>query len=308
MDGTKCLCSIAVALLLQSDLARAGTRVSSTEILFERGTSVTTAPTSDGGRSITPPALWDTFVIDVKVRHRRVDDGGHKIDAAPESTTYTLERRRAGDQWTTTYILGPRDPQRVETPQGTTDLPPFLTIARIEVDAAGGRRFYDSRRREIALPSRDDLRKLLRHSEPGPPLQTPPEAAGEHPALNATGTGWLDNIVNPAAQRDERRRRLVQQYGTPSKYQALDRYLRVDGRLIRELLVEPTSALPVEINVLSDGVLQSHTTFEYSTASDGSNVRRGIHVEAMRQGAPGEREVVDVSFENLRFELRGGAQ
>jgi hypothetical protein len=295
MGGTKCLCSIAIALLLGGDLARAGALVVSSEKLAD-------------GQSVATPAIWNTFVVDVKVRHRRIDASGQKTDAAPEGTTYTLERRRDGDRWKTTYIIGPRDPQPVETPQGTTDLKRFLPIARIETDASGRRRFYDSGGREMALPSRNDIQKLLRHSVSGPPLQPTPAAVGAGAQPDTQGTGWLDGLLNSADKRDERRGRLVQQYGKPSKYKALDRYLRVDGQRVRELLVEPATAVPVEINVMSGGVLQSHTTLQYSSAPDGSRVKRGLHVEAIRQGAPEERDVTDVAFENPRFEQRGGAQ
>jgi hypothetical protein len=294
MSGTKCLCAIAVALLLQGDSAWAGTTASSTEKVAD-------------SQSIVAPATWNTFVVDVTVRHRRVDGSGQKIDGSPEGATFTLERRRDGDRWKTTYVLGPRDPQRVETPQGTVDLPRVLPIARIETDASGRRRFYDSHGREIALPSRSDLQTLFRHAVPESPHRPSPGTVDEG-ALDTQGTGWLDGLVNPASKLDERRRRLVQQYGTPRKYKALDRYLQIDGQRVRELLVEPATALPVEINVIVEGVLQSHTTLQYSSATDGSHVKRGLHVEAVRQGAPGERELVDVAFENLRFELRGGAQ
>ena len=295
MSRTKCLCSIAIGLLLGGDLARAGTLVSSSEKLAD-------------GTSVATPATWNTFIVDVKVRHRRIDASGQKTDAAPEGMTYTLERSRDGDRWKTTYIIGPRDPQRVETPQGTTDLKRFLPIARIETDASGRRRFYDSGGREMALPSRSDIQKLLKHSVPEPPLQSVPAAAAAGGALDTQGTDWLDGLLNSADKRDERRRRLLQQYGKPSKYKALDRYLQVDGQRVRELLVEPATALPVEINVMSAGVLQSHTTLQYSSAPDGSRVKRGLHVEAVRQGAPDERDVTDVAFENIRFEQRGGAQ
>jgi hypothetical protein len=84
----------------------------------------------------------------------------------------------------------------------------------------------------------------------------------------------------------------------------LDRFVKTDGGQIHEILADPESAVPVEVNLLQDGALLSHTTFGYAAAADGSLVRQSLHIERALPTPTGERAMIDTSYANVRVERR----
>jgi len=279
-----------------------------TVVLGSRGTvqaRISAAPAAATTSSADP--TWDTFVVDIKMTRQHLDSSGQPIGNARNGMSLRWERTRRDDGWRSTYWLGARDPQPVYTQTGVAELRQPPAFARIEDDETGEPvRFYDVTGRQLRLPTSADIHRVLGL----PPSESSPTAARQPSRGQAdqAGGGWLDNFLNPASQRDARRSALVERYGSGTRYRSMDRFLQTDGDVLREVLVDPISSVPLEVNVLQAGMLQSHTAFEYAAAPDRSLTRRRIHTERVRPGTPGERDVLDLSFENVRFERRGGTR
>ena len=68
--------------------------------------------------------------------------------------------------------------------------------------------------------------------------------------------------------------------------------------------MDPESALPVEVNVVRQNVLETHTTIEYGTIARGQLVRRRLRSEQLIDASSGRRSVVAVDFSNVAAEGR----
>jgi hypothetical protein len=71
----------------------------------------------------------------------------------------------------------------------------------------------------------------------------------------------------------------------------------------RRLLVDEQSAVPIESNLVRNGVLVSHTTFAYEQAASGVLVRRGVRHEGL---VSGQRVITEVSYGDIRLDQNGG--
>lgn len=253
--------------------------------------------------SVGPADAWDTFVADVSIAFSRVQrDGTEQLNSA---LRYTWRRSQTSRGWTSvlefTAGRGPR-----LAPNDLELVDPSLTIARIEDDEDGSPlRAFNPNGELIALPG-DVPGRLPRAPIPDrvdgrlPPV---PDRADGRPHTTQ-GRDWIDAFFATPAKQGGRRQALEQAFGKPvGRIRGLDRFERTEGNRRYEMLVDPTSAVLVEVNVVQDSVLLSHRTIGYGVLADGTLVKHVVRSE--RLDPRGERRLVtSIEFSNIRLERR----
>jgi hypothetical protein len=270
-----------------------------------------TAKPRPPGPAVVRAPNWDRFRADITLKRTHVDGAGQKrADFSPD-ITYRWERTKNGVGWKTRITLVGRSQPLVHSQNGTRPLQVPVAVSRIEDDEDGTpMRFYGSDGKEIRVPSIEELQRLV--PDVAPPRPPAPSTAALLPAPTprpgVTGRDWADSILVPAGKRDARRQALQQEFGASvEQVRKLDRYVGVASNARRELLVDPKSVVPMEVNVAVDGVLVSHATFEYEPQADGSLLRRRTRTEQRLSAASDDRLVSEIELANVRFE-RGGAR
>lgn len=120
-------------------------------------------------------------------------------------------------------------------------------------------------------------------------------------------TGWRDRPrsahATPFVRRAhalERLRELRSDLGNPvGKLRGFERYLQTQGSDIVEVLVSMPHAVTVEVNVVRDGTLESHATYQYEQLQDGSLFQRVVRTETRIPDRRGERAVVQMTYSNV---------
>jgi len=246
---------------------------------------------------------WDTLVTDVTVSTRRVTGGGDPAGVAASPMSYRLERSRtAAAGWTTTLSIQSPGGRALLTPDGSIPTDASGEIARIEDDDDGTTpRFFDRRGRRVTPPSGTGLGGLLPADATAPAAVVTPSALRRPPS----GASWVHALLATPLERDERRATLERSHGRAvGQVRGLDRYLSSEGDRVRELLVDPGSALPVEVNVTRAGTLVSQRTTSYVQDADGTLVKRRVRSERLLPGASGARAITEVEFTSVRLERR----
>jgi hypothetical protein len=212
--------------------------------------------------------------VDVSITHTVVDKEGNLAFPAPAPTRFTVARTRTAAGWQTTVTYR----KHAGAPTRASAHP--LDGARVEFDEdSGATRVYDATGELDTLLSKD----------PAPGLSL------------AQGPGqWLEGLVAPDNGRFTRSRDLSEKYGKPVGSEAgLDRFLVHRDGVVEEVLADPRSALPREINTVRDGILESHIVFDYDRRADGSWIRRSMRAEQIVPGDTGHRARTTVEFANL---------
>jgi hypothetical protein len=163
---------------------------------------------------------------------------------------------------------------------------PFAGVT-VEFDEPGGPlRVYDAKRQLLPNPIVDaDLSRIE------PPRPAPSDATGE--------------LVTRPAGIPQRRQRLQRDLGRAvGQVRGLDRYLSTQGEVTHEVLVAPTHAVPLEVNLVRHGILESHLTYDYQVLSDGSWLRRASRSESRVPGHSDQRLVTLTTFSNVSAEAR----
>ncbi len=151
-------------------------------------------------------------------------------------------------------------------------------------------------------PAGAGLRLLGRDGQPVP--GAPPLPAGLVPP--ELGQGRHDGLVTPRRERDQRRADLTRQFGTRAgTVRQLERYVDSRGARWQEVLVEPATALPVEVNVVQDGRLDEHHEFSYDEPTPGHLVRTRTRSETRVPGAA-ERLIAVTTLAHVR--VSGGVE
>jgi hypothetical protein len=95
----------------------------------------------------------------------------------------------------------------------------------------------------------------------------PTEEAGRRPA---SADAWLESVLPTRARAEERRARVEARFGASvGSVRGLLRFLRSDGEVTTETLLDPVMAVPVEVNTVRNGELESHTAYTYVAVSGG---------------------------------------
>ena len=196
--------------------------------------AITTGAASAAGAQVVNEGAASVYSADVVIDEAVVDAQGAMIETRPQ-TRYRITVRRVG-QGLETEIVHP--PARL-FPRGP------LT------DPRGGYRYvFDG---EFTNP---------RLYDPGGTLISPGDAvsAGEAPATAAPHAFTLADGDRRARHQD-----LVRRFGPAvGTVAGRDRYLAQEGDESTEVLVEPSTMLPVEINVVRHGALAQRTGLAYA--------------------------------------------
>jgi hypothetical protein len=295
--------------LAAAALAALAIALSSIPALAQNGTSQ--SPAKAARPTVTRTPDWDRFSAEITLKRTHVDANGKPKGEFSPDVTYRWERTSNGNGWKTRITLVRQSQPLVHSVTATRPLEVPIAVSRMEDDEDGTPiRFFGSDGREIRIPTPEELAKLVPDVAAKRP--TPPTAALLHPAPTprpgTAGRDWADSILVPKSKRDSRRQSFEREFGPPAeRVRTLDRYVGTVGGARREVLVDPESAVPVEVNVAADGVLVSHTTFDYEPQADGSLLRLKTRTEQRLSSSSDERLVSEIELKNVRFE-RGGAR
>jgi hypothetical protein len=259
-----------------------------------------------------PRDRWNRFTADLTIRRVVVPKGAEASGSTTPATTYRWERVQSGPRWTTTMEIKGSGRAPFVTPTGALqEVAPV--VARIEDDGGDeGPRFYGVDGKQLRLPSMADRRHMGVGDEVFAKADAliPPGAAEPRPTggNGAISRDWIDALLPTLDKRGARAQQLQRRFGlAKGKWKGRDRYLDVKGDDTTEVLIDPTWAVPVEVNVARAGVLRSHATFNYEPGPGGSMLRRLAHVERAidaEGGSTGGRMVMDVELANVQLEDR----
>ncbi|MEZ5418310.1 MAG: hypothetical protein R2708_13305 [Vicinamibacterales bacterium] len=193
-----------------------------------------------GALGALPAAAQETageiFSADVTIEDSIVDDNGVVTEARPATRFRVIRRRVAGGVETEIAYPEARlfDRGPLADPRGGQ---------RVVFAPGGGARIYDAAGTLLATLNPGD-------AQPDAGVGEPMAFADRHRRLRA----------------DTLRGRLGRPVG---RHGGRDRYLATDGDATTETLVEPDSMLPVEVNVVREGVLSARTELRYGRMPGG---------------------------------------
>lgn len=217
------------------------------------------------------PQNLDTpvFSADVVIDEHVVDEQGTVVETRPQ-TKYRMTVRRGARGLRTEIVY----PQARLFPKGPLVDP--RSGYRIEVgsDLSQGR-VYDASGALVFGPADDAAA-----ADPGGPT--------------STGLVLADRDVKA------RKRDLVRKFGQAvERVRGRDRYLASEGDLLTETLVEPTTNLPVEVNVARDGALAERTAISYGRMPGGRWYVARTRSEVALPGDSGRRFVSTRTHTNV---------
>lgn len=258
---------------------------------------------------------WNVFTADVTVRRSMMrPDGTPALPPAVE--TYRWERVQTATGWRTSMTLLTQTRPVVATRSGPASLPDMPTVTRIEDDESGrAPRFFTRDGVEVLLPTSSRIAEFRRADAPGVDALTveqalgaaAPGAMGSPATRPAGGREWIRALVMSAGSRAERVQAFSRQFGARAAVvRGLGQYVRDDADGRREVLVDERDGVPVEANVVEQGALVSHSTFDYERTLSGALIRRAVRLERALSAAGAARMVTEVRYDNIRVDQKGG--
>jgi hypothetical protein len=258
-----------------------------------------------------PQDQWNTVRAEVTIRRGLRDVGHPSANNDGPAVKYRWERTQSGPHWKTTMAVISSTRPDIVTPTGQSQaIPP--AIARIEDDGDGTEaRFYNLQGHLLRLPTRQDRQKMgvaesVFSRTDALAGSAPSTVAGQRPADR--GREWIEALMPSADRKSARRAALQKRLGPPvGTVRGLVRYLQTISDDTTEVLADADWGVPVEINTVRAGVLQSHATFDYEAGPKGSLVRRRSHVEHVLPDRPDQKDarmVLDVELANVTLEDR----
>jgi hypothetical protein len=245
------------------------------------------------------------FAGDLTIRHQRVTADGRPAGMGPPAMVLRLERRRIGGRWRTTFDVTSIEPTLVQSPAGRQSLDNPFAAARIEFQEDGlPPRMYDRRGRLIQGPTPADIRALGLPAELRNRDWSPEDLIAGAPGVPglAGERGPAVGLVSLVSERAARRLDLERRYGMPvGQVRGLDRFLNQTSDSTHELLVDPETALPVEINVADRGQLVRHATLDYEKLAGTTLLRRRLRNEQVVAEPDGVRLVTEIELTNVRL-------
>ena len=227
----------------------------------------------------TTPSEVVIAAVDVVVTHRVIEADGTSVPAISTDSAFTLQKLRTRSGATKIRLTYRRPTPASTAPAGRTP----LDEARVEYDAVSG----------STVVMDEGGRRVNPRLSVGPPA----------PAALGSFDVWLQSLVFKSTDTAARREALERSHGRPAgRVGRLTRYLQPRGDASEELLVDPVSALPIEVNLVKHGVLEAHTTIEYASTPKGQLVRRRLQAEQLLEGGSGRRSVLSVDFSNVSAE------
>jgi hypothetical protein len=250
------------------------------------------------------PGQWDSFAADLTIRHQRVTADGRPEGVSPPAMVLRIERRRAGGHWRTTLDVTSTEPTLVQSPAGRQSLDNPFAVARLEFQDGAPPRMYDRRGRLIQGPTPADISALGLPAELRKRDWNPEELIVGAPGMPgfAGERGPAAGLVSLVSERAARRNDLERRYGMPvGQVRGLDRFLHQSSDSTQELLVDPETALPVELNVADRGELVRHATLDYERLAGTALLRRRLRNEQAVAEPNGMRLVTEIELTNVRL-------
>jgi hypothetical protein len=284
---------------------------------------------------IPAASTWDTFSADLTLRRRLLNKDGSPRLEAPE-VRYRWVRKLGDAGWTSSLTVLSVAPTTVQTAKGPQPASMNLPISRVEIgDPRTPSRVFDTNGNPVFMRATP----MLRTQDAGPGSPAPAIAAADRerragaapaeaapnrldPALSAAlpadlldrasgairSRDWVEHLMPTAAGRATRRAALERDLGAPQgTVRGLDRFLSHANGAMTEVLADPAFAVPVEISVVENGSLVSHSTLSYEQDPGAGLVRRRLRTELLLSPESGHRSQVDVEFTNIRLD-RGGVR
>ena len=242
-------------------------------------------------------AAEGVFAADVAIRQEHVGADGQRLPGAAPAARYRIEHR-AGPNALTRLTMVEFEGMLAESVAGPVAVDnPFL-VARMELDHKGVR-LYNRRGDRLQEVTAAD-RRYFGFANP-PPAATPLDTGGMSARSHAS------NLVVAAGRRDERREELERQFGQPrGQVRGLDRYVITRDQSVQEVLVDPVTALPVEVNTVRGAVLASHVRMTHQPLGNGSFLRRSFRAERSLPDTA-RRIVTTIDVTNVQV-AAGGAE
>ena len=276
---------------------------------------------------VAPAPAWDTFTADVTIRRRLVRRDGTAGPEAPEMR-YRWVRALGDTGWKTTMTVLSVSPDIVQTSKGPQAVSRKVPVSRIEIgDARAPARIFDAEGRMLFMlptaPPTDPPAAAAGAALP-PELEAVRGAAAAFKAnlASAVAAGsdaarppsdlrsreWVEHLLPSAAGRGARRAAFARDMGSPQgSVRGLERFLLNRDGDVTEILSDPAWSVPVEINVVRDGALVSHSVLSYDEDPGAGLVRRRIRSEQLLSPESGDRALVDFELSNIRLG-HGGAR
>jgi hypothetical protein len=250
----------------------------------------------------SPAETWNTFTADITIRHSRVKADGRPAGGATPAMRYRWERRLTGAGWKSTMTFENETPVSLQSQGGRKQIENPFAIARIEDDEDGTPlRLFDRAGERVHVPSELQLRRQF-NRVPGP-LVANDTALANAVRPRTFGREWTETILATPSKAAARRTALERRFGRPAgMVRALDRFVSTHDQDTTEVLADPQSALPLEINVVRNQALLSHATMGYVRGEGGALIRQSLRIERAIPDAAGERTATDVEINNVRLE------
>jgi hypothetical protein len=219
-------------------------------------------------------------------------------------------------------------PDTIQTSKGPQNASRKVPVARIEIgDARTPARIFDAEGRMLfMLPTAPATEVTASGSGAAlpPQLEAVRDAAASFkanlaasvaagadlgtPPVDGRSREWVDHLLPTAAGRGTRRAALARSMGSPQGVvRGLERFVQNHDGATTEVLSDPTWSVPVEINVVRDGALVSHSVLSYDEDPGVGLVRRRIRSEQLLSPESGDRALVDFELANIRL-ARGGVR
>lgn len=237
------------------------------------------------------------------VRHQRVDAAGSPTGPAAPAIVLRLERRRDNGRWRTSLSLKSSEPVWVESLTGRQSLENPFVVARFEYDEDGTPPRLFNRSGKLIPGPTDADRALFRLPDhlrdrawnPAPILSRLAGVTG--PSMDQ---GPAAGLLVPAVDRAHRRALVERRFGPAlDPVRGFDRFVMTSGENTQELLLNPDTALPAELNVVVRGRLATRAQFEYEPIPGGLLIRRRLRAEHATTDANGARLISDVELTDL---------
>jgi hypothetical protein len=240
----------------------------------------------------------DFFTADVTISQMHVGGDGQRLPGAAPKAKYRIEQR-PGPNALIRLTLVEIEGVTAESAAGPVSLDNAFLAVRMDLDPKGGLRLYNRRGERLREVTAAD-RRLFGHANP-PRGTTPPDARV------MTVRAQTSNLLVTAGGSGERRTNLERRFGKPvERVRGLDRYVAARKGDIDEVLVDPATALPVELNTVRKGTLASRVQMTHEPKGNGTFVRRWFRAERALPDAA-RRVVTTIDVSNVQV-IAGGGQ
>lgn len=252
----------------------------------------------------------DEFSVEMNLRF------SDQLSANPETTDWmppiklSFERKRvSGGLVDRLSVVAP--------PSGAPRVEGALSqyLSRLEVGVDGDAHVFDASGRELPWPDLSQAQGLL-----GQELSahSPADVSAEarkledfHRQFDGPRRPTRASAVRPnglialLAGADQRDRKIRAALGQPSgRVRGMDRFVKTEGEVVKEVLVDPSIRMPLEINTVESGRLVRHVRRSYQLDAVGRVLLYSTHVEQDTLKPGDHRLAIDTTYTSYRIGAR----